>query len=62
MHLAFCPYCTSRCGNAQAFVEGQSFLLAATSLMTAHGMQTGPAISPTIHLRRMMLPRSPTMT
>lgn len=42
--------------------EGHSPLFAATSLMTAHGMQTGPAISPTIHLRRMMLSISPTMT
>lgn len=41
MHLAFCPYCTSRCGNAQAFVEDQSFLFAATSKKFRRCSRTG---------------------
>ncbi len=37
MHLTLCPYCTSRREDAQAFVEGQLFLLAATSAILDSG-------------------------
>jgi len=37
MHLTLCPYCTSRREDAQAFVEGQSFLFAATSAILDSG-------------------------
>ena len=37
MHLTLYPYCTSRREDAQAFVEGQSFLLAATSAILDSG-------------------------
>ena len=37
MHLTLCPYCTSRRKDAQAFVEGQSFLFAATSAILDSG-------------------------
>ena len=37
MHLTLCPYCTSRREDAQASVEGQSFLFAATSAILDSG-------------------------
>ena len=41
MHLAFCPYCTSRCGNAQASAGGRLFLFAATSKKLRRCSRTG---------------------